>query len=63
MTENRVQEIKETAYLPSIDEDGVELAVIFKDDFDYLVRMCESRQKIVADLLDEASESFEGQDA
>ncbi|PFM49593.1 hypothetical protein COC59_05215 [Bacillus cereus] len=56
MVENRTQEIKETAFHAPKNEDGNEITVIFKDDFEYLIRKCERYDKLVQQSLDEAFE-------
>lgn len=56
MIENRTQEIKETAFHAPENEDGNEITVIFKGDFEYLIRKCERYDKLVQQSLDEAFE-------
>ncbi|MGG1718746.1 hypothetical protein ABDH75_10990 [Bacillus wiedmannii] len=56
MVENRTQEIKETAFHAPKNEDGNEITVIFKGDFEYLIRKCERYDKLVQQSLDEAFE-------
>ncbi|WP_046955962.1 hypothetical protein [Bacillus cereus] len=56
MLENRTQQIKETAFHAPKDEEGHEVTVIFKDDFEYLIRKCEYYDRLVQQSLDEAFE-------
>ncbi|PED84321.1 hypothetical protein CON65_02485 [Bacillus pseudomycoides] len=56
MKENRTQEIKETAFHAPKNEDGHEITVIYKEDFEYLIRKCERYDKLVQQSLDEAFE-------
>ncbi|PEP08150.1 hypothetical protein COE81_03310 [Bacillus wiedmannii] len=56
MLENRTQQIKETAFHAPKDEEGHEVTVIFKDDFEYLIGKCEYYDRLVQQSLDEAFE-------
>ncbi len=58
MVENRTQEIKETAFHAPKNEDGHEITVIFKGDFEYLIQKCERYDKLVQQSLDEAFEEY-----